>query len=235
MNPTILVTGASRGIGKAIIHRFASHGFNVAFCSINPENVDLLTAELKSLYPSISVFSKAVNMRNKSEINAFCNEAKVVLPSIDVLVNNAGVFKPGLVLDESEGLLEELIETNLYSAYSTSRMIALLMPQNTKSIIINICSVAGLKAYPNGGSYSISKFAMDGLSKTLREELKDKKIRVTTIYPGAVLTDSWAGVDIPEERFIDVEDVADIAYLAYSLSGRSVMEEVVIRPLEGDM
>jgi NAD(P)-dependent dehydrogenase (short-subunit alcohol dehydrogenase family) len=235
MNPTILVTGASRGIGKAIIHKFASCGFDVAFCSINPDNVLALSVDLKAKFPNISVFSKVVNMRNKTEVIAFCKEAQKVFPTIDVLVNNAGIFKPGLVLEEADGMLEELIETNLYSAYFTSRMIAPQMPHNTKSNIINICSIAGLKAYPNGGSYSISKFAMDGLSKSLREELKDKKIRVTTIYPGAVLTDSWAGVDIPEERFIAVDDIAEIAYMSYAISGRSVMEEIVIRPMEGDL
>jgi NADP-dependent 3-hydroxy acid dehydrogenase YdfG len=235
MNPTLLITGASRGIGKAIIHKFASASFNIAYCSINPDNVATLQKELSEKYPNIKIFSKSVNMRDKTEVDQFCIDVKEQFKIIDVLINNAGVFKPGLILNEQEDTLEELVETNLYSAYHMARKITPTMPQNRKSIIINICSVAGIKAYPNGGSYSISKFAMDGLSKTLREELKDKKIRVTTIYPGAVHTDSWAGADIPEDKFIDVEDIANIAFLAYSISGRSVMEEIVIRPMEGDL
>jgi short-subunit dehydrogenase len=98
-----------------------------------------------------------------------------------------------------------------------------------------MCSIASIKAYPNGGSYAISKFALLGFSKCLREELKSFNIRVTAIMPGATLTASWEGVDLPEERFMRVEDVADTIYGAYSLSGRSVVEEIIIRPQLGDL
>jgi len=90
-------------------------------------------------------------------------------------------------------------------------------------------------AYSNGGSYAISKFAMLGFSKCLREELKKFRIRVTAVMPGATMTNSWAGSDLPDERFMPAEDIAETIFAAYSLSGRSVVEEIVIRPQLGDI
>ena len=101
--------------------------------------------------------------------------------------------------------------------------------------IFNLCSIASIKAYPNGGSYAISKFALLGFSKCLREELKPLGIRVTAVMPGATYTSSWDGVDLPEKRFIPVEDIAETIFSAYKLSGRSVVEEILIRPQLGDI
>jgi short-subunit dehydrogenase len=101
--------------------------------------------------------------------------------------------------------------------------------------IFNMCSIASFKAYANGGSYAISKFAMLGLSKCLREELKPHGIRVTAIMPGATKTASWDGVDLPDSRFMKIEDVADAVYAVYALSKNSVVEEIVIRPQLGDI
>lgn len=235
MSKTIIVTGGSRGIGKAIIEYFASNNFNIGFCSLHQENIELLISSIRNTYPEIKIYGQQVNMRQKNEVMAFGHILQKEFSSIDVLVNNAGTFRPGLVYQEEDGLLEELIETNLYSAYHMSRSLIPKMLQQGSGHIMNISSIAGLKAYHNGGSYSISKFAMQGLSKALREELMDKKIRVTTIFPGAVFTDSWKGSGIPDERFIDVHDIAKTIFDIYALSDRTVVEEIVIRPQLGDI
>ncbi|MEM6829699.1 MAG: SDR family NAD(P)-dependent oxidoreductase, partial [Bacteroidota bacterium] len=139
------------------------------------------------------------------------------------------------VHEEEEGALEQMIDTNLYSAYHVSRGLIPQMKKQKQGHLFNICSVASLHAYPNGGSYSISKFAMYGFSKALREEMKAFGIRVTAVLPGAVLTSSWDGVDLPEERFIKSEDVAETIYSAYQLSERTVIEDLIIRPQLGDI
>jgi short-subunit dehydrogenase len=123
----------------------------------------------------------------------------------------------------------------LYSAYYTSRGIAPGMREAKSGHIFNMCSIASIKAYPNGGSYAISKFAMLGLSKMLREELKEFGVRVTSVLPGATLTASWEGTDLPNERFMDPQDVAEVVWGAYGLSKRSVVEEILIRPQLGDL
>ena len=101
--------------------------------------------------------------------------------------------------------------------------------------IVNICSVASLQAYSGGGSYSISKHALLGFSRNLRDELKPTGVRVTAVMPGAVLTDSWSGVNLPEERFIDVEDLADLIAGVLRLSPRTVVEDIIVRPQPGDI
>ena len=89
--------------------------------------------------------------------------------------------------------------------------------------------------YINGGSYCITKYALMGMTKVLREEMKELNVKVTAILPGATKTASWDGVDIPDERFIDPVDVAESVYSVYTLSDRTVVEEILIRPQLGDL
>ena len=104
-----------------------------------------------------------------------------------------------------------------------------------KGHIFNICSVASLQAYPNGGAYSISKYAMAGFSTNLREEMKMHQIKVTTVYPGAVYTDSWAGSGVGPDRIMSAADVAEMVYAASLLSPRATVEEILLRPQAGDL
>ncbi len=128
-----------------------------------------------------------------------------------------------------------MLDANLMSAYHLSRKIIPVMMKQGKGHIINMCSIASLKAYANGGAYSISKFALAGLTKNLREELKPYNIRVSGIYPGATYTDSWAFSGLPEERFVKAEDVAQAVYTIAHLSPSAVVEDIVIRPVKGDI
>ncbi|MEM8966927.1 MAG: SDR family oxidoreductase, partial [Bacteroidota bacterium] len=154
---------------------------------------------------------------------------------VEILVNNAGVFLPGQIHQEEDGALEKQIETNLYSAYHLTRALVPDMIEAKRGHIFNICSTASITAYTNGGSYCISKFALLGMSKVLREEMKPHNIRVTSVLPGATLTNSWAGSDLPEERFMPPEDVADTILNVYRLSERTVIEEILMRPQLGDI
>ena len=101
--------------------------------------------------------------------------------------------------------------------------------------IFNICSIASLQAYSQGGSYSISKFALDGFSKNLRLELKDKGIKVTGVYPGATFTNSWAGSGVEPSRIMEAQDIAKMILAATQLSPQAVVEDIVMRPLLGDV
>jgi short-subunit dehydrogenase len=234
MNNLIIVTGGTKGIGRAIIEKFAANGFDIVTCSRN-EN-DLL--ELKKMIEAkhaVKVFVRPTDMSVKDDVVNFTRFVQGLQRPVDVLVNNAGYFVPGDISTEDDGVLESMINANLYSAYHTTRGLVQGMRERRSGYIFNLCSIASIKAYPNGGSYAISKFALLGFSKCLREELKFFNIRVTAVMPGATLTASWAGVDLPEERFIKPEDVADTLYSAYSLSERSVVEEIIIRTQLGDL
>lgn len=234
MSKLAIVTGGTKGIGKAIIEKFASERHDIITCSRNLRELQDLKRSVESQY-GISLFIFEADLSKKKEVHAFTSFALGLKRDFDVLVNNAGVFKPGEVTSESEGTLEGMIEANVYSAYYTTRDIVISMKKRGKGHIFNMCSIASIAAYPNGGSYSISKFALLGFSKVLRAELKGENIRVTAVLPGATLTPSWEGVDLPAERFIKSEDVAEAVYGAYSLSGSSVVEELLIRPQLGDI
>ncbi len=235
MNKLIAVTGGTKGIGRAIIERFALAGFDIVTCARNRADLEALATSLSTLYPGIQITTQVADMAKKNEVDIFCEVVKKLNRPVDVLVNNAGYFVPGALLTEPDGTLEGMIHANLYSAYYTSRKVVPLMLPHQSGYIFNICSIASFMAYTNGGSYAISKFAMLGLSKGLREELKDKNIRVTAVMPGATRTASWDGVALPDERFIAAEDLAETIFSAYSLSPRSVIEEIVIRPQLGDI
>jgi short-subunit dehydrogenase len=154
---------------------------------------------------------------------------------VDVLVNNTGFFAPGQIHSEAEGVLENMINTNLYSAYHLTRSLINDMIALQEGYIFNICSTASIMPYVNGGSYCISKYALYGMTKVLREEMKEHNIRVTAILPGPTLTASWDGVNLPPDRFIKSEDIAEAIFGAFSLSNQSVIEEIVIRPQLGDL
>jgi short-subunit dehydrogenase len=234
MSKSIVVTGGTKGIGKAIIERFAAEGFSIYTCARSQAGLDQLKSEIEGRFPGISLFTMQADLSQKSDVIVFAEAVKKqAIP--DVLVNNTGVFLPGSIHSEPEGNFELLMQTNLYSAYYLTRAFTAEMIVRKSGHIFSIGSIAGLTAYANGGSYAISKWAMLGFTKCLRQELKDYQIKVTSVMPGATYTDSWQGADIPESRFMKASDVAEAVWSAYNLSPYSVVEEIVIRPQLGDL
>ena len=236
----VVITGASRGIGKAIAEIFAANGHALYLSSKSEVAIYKTMAELQDKYPGIKIKAKARDLSKREEVDNF---GKWVLDNsfnIDVLVNNAGNFLPGSVHNEEDGFLEEMIATNLYSAYHLSRK---LLPQMMKQSpvsgsrghIFNMCSIASLHAYKNGGAYSISKYAMHGFSKNLREEMKPHLIKVTSVFPGAVMTDSWSGFDNSDNRIMEAADIAKLVYASSQLSPQACVEDIIIRPQLGDL
>ncbi len=234
MNKAVIVTGGTKGIGRAIIEQFAQSGFDIITCSRNLKELEQLKEEIEKHYGN-EVFIRQSDLSLKGEVNDFVKYIISKKSHIEVLINNTGVFLPGEISSEPDGHLETMINTNLYSAYYLTRGILPMMKHDKNGHIFNICSIASIMPYANGGSYSISKYAMMGMTKVLREEMKPLGIRVTAVLPGATLTASWEGVELPESRFMKPEDVAVAVFGAYSLSKNSVVEEIIIRPQEGDI
>lgn len=234
MKKLIVVTGGTKGIGKAVIKKFAEAGWDVFTCARNEKDLKKLKTEVGEKYGTELHFLQ-VDLSREAEVKRFAKEVLALNRPVEILVNNAGYFEPGLITEEREGALEQMMDTNLYSAYHLTRLLVPSMKEEKHGHIFSICSVASLFAYPNGGSYSISKFALLGFSKVLREELKQYGIRVTAIMAGATLTDSWKNSSLPPNRFMKPEDVADAVFSANSLSVQSVVEELIIRPQLGDI
>ena len=228
-----LVTGAGKGIGKAIAIALAKEGVNIGLIARTEKDLQEVAAEINAL-GVLSIIAPA-DISNINAVNWAVEKIENTLGPIDILINNAGQFIPGSIHDEAEGILEQMIQTNLYSAYHLTRALLPAMIQKSAGHIFNICSIASLNAYANGGSYSISKFALLGFSKNLREELKPKGIKVTSVMPGATLSASWDGFDIDPNRIMEVNDVAEMILAASKLSSMAVVEDIVMRPQLGDL
>jgi NAD(P)-dependent dehydrogenase (short-subunit alcohol dehydrogenase family) len=233
MSKLIVVTGGTRGIGRAILEKFLEQGFDAVTCSRDPRALEALQKDTTG--HRSNVFVKMADLSDKNQANAFADYVLSLNRPIDVLVNNAGHFVSDQLTAVPDDALEKVMAANVYSAHYLTRGIIASLKAQKRGHIFNVCSVASLKAYPHGGSYTVSKFALLGFSKVLREELKEFGIRVTAIMPGATRTASWDGTDLPEDRFMSVLDVADTVYASYAISGRSVVEEIVIRPMLGDI
>lgn len=235
----VVITGASRGIGKAVAEIFAANGHDLFLTSRSDVALYKAAEELMTKFPSVSVKAKPFDLSVKERAQQF---GSWVLQSVvpDILVNNAGIFEPGSTFIEPDGVLESQIAANLYSAYHVTRRLVPKMIESTRvdginRHIFNMCSVASLAAYHNGGAYSISKFALYGFNKNLREEMKEYGIKVTAVHPGAVMTDSWAGFDNSSHRIMEATDIAKLVFAASQLSMQACVEDIIIRPQLGDL
>ena len=231
----VVITGASKGFGRAIAEIFAANGHNLFICARNEIALYKAMEELLTRYPDIKIKAKARDISKKEEAEDFGQWLLANAYNIDVLVNNAGRFIPGSIHNEAAGALEEMMQTNVYSAYHLTRVLLPAMMQRKSGHIFNLCSIASLNAYPNGGAYSISKFALHGFSKNLREELKPHGIKVTGVFPGAAYTDSWSGSGIDPKRIMEANDIAAMIYAASQLSAQACVEEIIMRPQLGDL
>jgi NADP-dependent 3-hydroxy acid dehydrogenase YdfG len=235
MNRKAVITGATKGIGRAIAEALATEGYDIAVCSRTEADLEAMRVDFQDRFPHVKFLSQVVDMRQKADVENFAQTIVNQWNRVDVVVNNAGIYVGGSIQNEAEGALEQMIETNLYSAYYLTRALLPTMLERKKGYIFNMCSIASTAAYPNGGSYSISKFALLGFSKNLREELKDKGIRVCAILPGGTWSESWAGFEAPVERLMQARDVAETIVAALRMSASAVVEEIVMRPQLGDL
>ena len=231
MKKSIIISGGSQGIGKALVKKFLENGFQVFTCARNAKKLESLKNEFN--HPHLHTF--VADLSDKKQVSNFAQWILNQETKIDVLINNAGYFLPGQIQNEEDGVLESQIEANLYSAYHLTKAILPSMQKSKSGHIFTICSTASITAYTAGGSYCISKFALLGFTKVLREELKTQGIKVTAVLPGATLTPAWDGVNLPDSRFIPAEDIANTIFSAYMMSASTVIEEILIRPQLGDI
>lgn len=220
-----IVSGGTKGIGKAVC------------LNLLEKNCKVYTSA-RIIDPNFShknLIQFPSDLSTKQGVISFAEFVLSKEKVVDILVNNVGVFIPGKLMEEEEGSFEKQINTNLSSCYHLTRQTIQAIRQSTKPYIFNICSTASITPYLNGGSYCISKYAQMGFTKVLREELKEDKIKVSAVLPGATLTNSWAGTELPKDRFSEPQSIAKLIWTAYELSDTTVMEEIILRPIAGDI
>ena len=230
-----IVTGATKGIGRAIVWHLAANNYHVALCARNEQDLENFRSELAMKYPHLDFYVMPTDLENLSELRDFAAFADKNLGGIDVLINNAGLFIPSDLLHEKEDTLKRQMDVNVIAPHYLSKFFAQKMIRKGGGHIINICSVASIKPVVSAASYSVTKMALLGLTKLLREELLPFGIKVTAILPGATLTDSWVGTSLPSERFVDPDDIAKTIIACLKMSPGANVDEIIIRPLKGEI
>ena len=230
-----LITAATKGIGRAISIALAKQGINVAVCARGEKDLGDLKDELLAINPNIKIFTAATDVSVKAQILKFATDAEKELGAINIIVNNAGIYEPYSILDDSEDTFQKSINTNLAPAYELYRYFGKKMMAAGKGHIFNICSVASLNPVVSAGTYSVTKFALLGLTKVMRLELQAHNVKVTAVIPGSTLTSSWDGVEVDKNVMVMPEDIASAIVSICNMSPGANVDEIIIKPVNGQV
>ncbi|WAM33086.1 3-oxoacyl-[acyl-carrier-protein] reductase [Caldicellulosiruptor morganii] len=233
-----LITGASRGIGRAIALKFAQNGADVV---INYSSSESQAQSLKEEIEKLGVKALAIkcDVSSSEEVNAMFSQIESEFGKLDILVNNAGITKDGLILRMDEEQFDRVIAINLKGAFLCAKAAAKLMVKQREGNIINISSVVGITGNAGQANYAASKAGIIGLTKSLAKELASRNIRVNAIAPGFIKTDMTDVLSekvkeamlssIPLGRFGEADEVAGVAlFLASSLSSYVTGQVIVV-------
>lgn len=232
--PIVVVTGASQGIGRAIAEAFAEEpDARIALAARSKDKLNRVAEACHAQgAETLVVPTDVTDAATVAELAGAVTEA---WGPPDVLVNNAGAFTYAPLDELSLDGFREQIDVNLTGTFAVTQAFLPAMRDRGSGHLFFMGSVASLQAYPGNAGYCAAKHGVRGLARVVREETKDEGLRVTTIIPGATRTPTWDGVDLPDERFMPPEDIACAVVDAYHLSDRTVVEEVLLRPQEGDV
>ena len=226
-NRTAIITGAARGIGKAIAKRYAMEGCNIAITDINEDNIKATVAELSELGTMVKGYVS--NAADFADVEKTVNQIMADFGRIDILVNNAGITKDGLVMRMSEAQWDAVIAVNLKSAFNFIHAVIPQMSRQKGGSIINMASIAGQMGNPGQINYASSKAGLIAMAKTVAKEMGSRGIRANAIAPGFVVTEMTNALpeavreeyikSIPLKRGATVEEIANTAlYLGSDLS-----------------
>lgn len=224
-----LITGASRGIGRAIASRVGRMGASVAICARNREALERAAAALRE--QGISTLPIVADVTRADEVDKMIEEARARFGEIEILVNNAGVGVFGAFHERSEADWDAVLGTNLKAVFLTSRAVASRMIRLGRGHIINISSLASKSAFPGGAVYCASKWGLLGLSACMAEDLRAHGIRVSVICPGSVATEFSPHTGRDPRSLLQPEDVAHAVAMLVTQSESSFISEVDVRPL----
>jgi NADP-dependent 3-hydroxy acid dehydrogenase YdfG len=233
--PVVVITGASQGIGAAIARAFAAGipGVRLALVARSSSNLAAVAGDCTRLGAGAGVFPCDVS--DEEAVASLEPAVRRRFGAADVLVNNAGKYFGAPFLSTSVADFDRMLAANLRSLFLVTRAFAPGMVRRRRGDIFNMGSIAGLAAYKGSPAYSAAKFGVTGLSKAMRDEFKDKGVRVCCVYPGATVSPSWKGSGVPAKRMMPAEDVASAFLALYRMTRRTVVEEIVLRPQLGDL
>jgi 3-oxoacyl-[acyl-carrier protein] reductase len=224
-----LITGGSRGIGRAIAVRLASLGAAVAICGRDEQALRSAAAEVQKR--TARVFSHLADVTRSAHVTSLVEKTESALGPISILVNNAGIGLFGPAHEKSEADWDKVLDTNLKSVFLVSRAVVPSMIRRGSGDIVNISSLAGHNTFAGGGVYCASKWGVQGLSGCMAEDLREHGIRVSVVCPGSVATEfSGRGPKDPK-KVLTPDDVAHAVAMMVTQGPQSFLSEVQLRPL----
>jgi short-subunit dehydrogenase len=230
-----LITGATKGMGRSIAIAFAKEGINLAICSRNEKDLAEFKQELLEINPQIKVVALPSDGSVKEQLLQFAGAAQQQLGFISIIVNNLGMFDPSSILNEDENAFGKQLNTNLMPTYHLYRYFGKTMMEKREGHIFTICSVAALNPIAEAGTYSVTKFALLGLSKVMRLEMQPYNVKVTAVIPGSTLTNSWKDADVDKDQFVSPDDIASAIVNIYKMSTGANVDEIIIKPASGQV
>lgn len=220
-NKNALITGAGKGIGKAIAIALAKEGVNVILISRTQADVDQLSTEISGF--GVKTLALSADVSDITSINTAVEKALAEFTNIDILINNAGIAAFGKFLELEPTAWEKIIQVNLMGTYYTTRAVLPNMIERQTGDIINISSTAGLNGNALTSAYSASKFAVMGLTDSLMQEMRKHNIRVTALTPSTVATDLALDLNLTDgnpEKVMQPEDIAELIIAQLKLNRR---------------
>lgn len=227
-----LVTGATRGIGRAIARSLATEGCDLAVTGRDPKAMEELSRELRA--NDIRVLAHPCDVRDPKAVDALISDVQKQFQSLDILVNNAGVSHAMAAADKlSVEVWNDVIATNLTGMFLVTRAALPLMPDG--GAIVNNLSVAAKEVFAGEAAYCASKHGALGLTNTLREELRPRGIRVVALMPGATDTEIWNQFwpEAPRQKMLSPETVAQAVVSMLLLPADATAEELIVKPTSG--
>ena len=225
----VLVSGASRGIGRAIALRFARAGADLILAARNLEELQDLAAEIQAMGRSCLIVP--TDLRDRAQIQALAGQAFEHFGRIDILVNNAGIGFWAPVTELTLDQYDEMFDVNMRAVFLLTQTVLPQMIKRGGGHIVNIASTSSRWTYPEGTLYCASKFALLGFNEALAKELRTTGVRVTAVCPGQVNTYlGGSGPQTWEEDMLSGEDVAELALQAVSLPPHAIVTEMVVWP-----
>ena len=224
-----LVTGASRGIGRAIAHRLATLGASVAICGRDRAALQDSSKSLQKL--GTHCFSQVTDVTQAEQVSELVAKTEFALGPVQILVNNAGIGLFGPAHEKSEADWDHVLNSNLKSVFLVSRAVIPSMIRCGSGDIINISSLAGKNTFAGGGIYCASKWGLMGLSGCMMEDLRTHGIRVSVICPGSVATEFSGSKPKDPSKALSPDDVAHAVEAIVTQRSGSFLSEVHLRPL----
>lgn len=224
----VLITGAGRGIGRALAHAFAAAGAKVALLGKTKKNLLEVQRELKDSGAPTAVL--AADVSDEGVVSRAVAAAEQQLGPVDVLVNNAGIFAMAPVEKMDALVFDRMLAVNLRGPFLMSRAVLPGMKSRKRGHIVNISSTAGRRGFAGGGAYCASKFGLAGLTEAMRYEARASNVRVTCVYPSTVNTElvKKSGMDFKAERAIQPEDVANAVVSLVAMDDRAMTTDLEI-------